>query len=114
MAQLLYKTRGDIPSRGLPRVYFSCHGQDFAGYFEEISREILKICNCAVYYYDVEPDLDEDYYWNLSQMNLVVMPVSSRLLYMPCRAMDVDLPYALEHHIPVLPLMQERPGGELQ
>lgn len=107
MAQLLYKARGDILPRELPRVYFACHPEDRKGCFQEIVTDILKISNCAVYYYEGEPELDEDYYLNLSQMNLVVMPVTSRLLYMPCRAMDVEFPYAVEHHIPVLPLMQE-------
>lgn len=108
MAKLRYKTAGDVSPKGKPRVYFSCYGEDFRSCFQEITDELLRISSCAIYYYEEEPDLDEDYYLNLGQMQLIVMPVTSRLLYMPCRAMDVDFPYAVAHHIPVLPLMQEQ------
>lgn len=107
MAQLQYKTRGSGSPQGKPRVYFACHPEDFRGYFEQICEEILKISNCVVYYYEGDVEPDEDFYLNLSQMQLVVMPITSRLLYMPSRAMDAEFPYAVEHHIPVLPLMQE-------
>ena len=41
-------------------------------------------------------------------MQLFVVPVTMRLLTQPSRAMDTDIPFALEHHIPILPLMQEK------
>ncbi len=41
-------------------------------------------------------------------MQLVVMPVTTKLLTEPCRAMEVELPLAKEKHIPVLPLMMEQ------
>lgn len=110
MAQLQYKARGGASPQGKHRVYFACHPEDHKGYFEEISDEILKMANCAVFYYEPgEVPLDEDYYLNLGRMQLIVMPVTTRLLYMPNRAMDVEFAYAMEHHIPVLPLLQE-PG----
>lgn len=109
MAQLLYKTRAGVSPQGKPRVYFTCHEQDHQAYFQQITDEILQISDCAVFYYEPgEVALNEDYYLNLSQIQLMVMPVTSRLLYTPNRAMDVELAYAMEHHIPVLPLMQER------
>ena len=40
-------------------------------------------------------------------MQLFVIPVTSSFLCEPNRARDTDLPYALEHHIPILPLLQE-------
>ena len=42
-------------------------------------------------------------------MQLFVVPVTTKLLTKENRAMDVDVPFASENHIPVLPLMQE--GG---
>lgn len=110
MAQLLYKTRAGVSPQGKPRVYFACHEQDHTGYFEEICSEILKISDCAIFYYEPgeKVEQDEDYFLNLNGMNLFVMPVTTRLLYMPSRAMDVEFCYAVEHHIPVLPLMQEK------
>lgn len=106
MAQLRYKPE-NINPQGKPRVYFACHEQDFKGYFQTICDDILKISNCAVYYYEEEPEQDEDFFLNQGRMNLLVMPVTSRLLYLPNRAMDVEFSYAAAHHIPVLPLMQE-------
>lgn len=108
MAQLLYKTRADAPPQGKPRVYFACHPLDFRPFFSEISGEILSCSNCAVYYSDGEWVEEEDFYMQLDQMQLIVMPITSRLLYTSNSALDVVLPYAEKNHIPILPLMQER------
>lgn len=109
MAQLKYKTRGNCNPQGLPRVYFCCHPLDFEIYFENISQEILGKQNCAIYF-DTQPDksLDtEQLLADLKQMQLLVMPVTSRLLNTPNRALDIEFHYALQEHIPVLPLLQE-------
>ena len=108
MAELLHKTLGGVSPRGKARVYFTCHPEDHNGYFQEITDELLKHSDCAVYYYEEEPEQDDEYYVNLERMQLLVMPVTTRLLYLPNRAMDVEFAYAMEHHIPVLPLMQEQ------
>lgn len=104
-----YKTRGQSNPKGKPRVCFSCHPADFRVFFPEVTEELLQISNCAIYYYEEEPLQDQEYFLNLSQMQLLVIPVTARLLTTPCRTINVDLPFALEHHIPVLPLIQE-PG----
>ncbi|MBR5534849.1 MAG: tetratricopeptide repeat protein [Ruminiclostridium sp.] len=44
---------------------------------------------------------------SLSQMQLMVIPITTRFLSERNRARDLELPYALAQHIPVLPLMQE-------
>ena len=41
------------------------------------------------------------------QMQLFVMPVTSELLYLDNTALKELFPFAIENHIPVLPLMQE-------
>ena len=107
MAQLLYKTRGQASPQGKPRVYFACHERDFAEYFQEITEQILKVSDCAVFYYAPgTAAADEEHYLNLSQMQMLVIPVTEQLLDLENQAMDADVPYALAHHIPVLPLMQ--------
>ena len=95
--------------QGKPKVYFSCHPRDFAPYFQELSQEILRIVNCAIFYYEPDADvsLDDDYYLDLSQMQLFVIPVTGHLLRERSRAMDVELRFAMERHIPVLPIMLE-------
>jgi len=107
--KLLYKTRGNASPQGKPRVYFTGHPEDFGPYFDEITDDILKIQNCAVYY-DAEPGAEfdrEELLRELEQMQLFVIPVTSRFLFQSSRALDLEFPFAMEHHIPVLPLMQE-------
>ena len=98
----------------VPKVYFSCHKDDFAPYFKEISAEITKGRNCAVFYdADYEGVRDEKFYFDLSQMNLFVMPITTRLLTKPNRALGEELAFAIAKKIPVLPLMQESGLEEL-
>ena len=115
MAKLGVKTRGNSSSQGKRRVWFCAHPMDYKTFFEPISEEILSKQNCAIYY-DAEPEKDwdaESFYADLSQMNLFVMPVTTRLLTTDNRALTVEFVYAQEHHIPVLPLMQESGLEEL-
>ena len=122
MVYLKYKTAGNADPRGLPRVYFCCHPEDFDKYFETISNEILKKHNCAVWYTKESFPRDEEFMEILGQMQLFVMPVTTNLLCRENDALQVDFRFAVEKHIPVLPLMQEkgledlfnRKCGELQ
>ena len=106
-----YKTRGNSSPQGKPRVYFCCHPDDFAPYFDEICAQLFRWSDCAVWYSSAsepEPDAAEREL-TLGQMQLFVMPVTTRLLRTPNTAMDVEFPFAAAHHIPVLPLVEE-PG----
>ena len=102
-------TRGMSDPKGKPKVYFSCHPDDFAQAFPVVSEDLLRHANCAVWY-DEEPDvpadeqrLEED----LREMQLVVFAVTSRFLYTACRAKYRELPLAQQLHIPVLPVLLE-------
>ena len=44
----------------------------------------------------------------LPMMQLIVMPVTTKLLFEACHAIEEELPLAMEKHIPVLPLMMEQ------
>ena len=104
---LHYRTRGDSSPQGKSRVYFCCHPQDFDRFFLQITAEIMELQNCAVYYYPPEAEVPpEERELDLRQMNLVVVPVTYRLLYHDNQAV-ADALYAIEQHIPVLPIMQE-------
>lgn len=105
MSDFKYKTRGMVSPQGKPKVYFCCHPEDFSSYFPMISDEILRYQNCAVYYRDVT---GEENLTDLEEMQLLVIPVTWKLLKTPNAAMDVEYPYALKHHIPVLPWVQEQ------
>jgi len=103
---LQYKTRGKTSAQGKPRVYFCCHPEDHALYFERICADILKTQNCAIWYKQDPADPTEDALLeDLKQMQLVVIPITAKLLQTPNAAMDVDFPFAMDQHIPVLPLM---------
>ena len=106
-----HKTRGNSSPKDKPRVYFTCHPDDFERYFEKICEDIFKTHDCTVYYTDdMNADLsDENNLVDLERMNLFVIPVTFRLLTQPNRAMDSDFRFAMGKHIPVLPMMME-PG----
>lgn len=113
--KLTYKTRGDSSPQGKARVYFSGHPMDLERYLEPICRQLFQSQDCAVYY-DEEPEQPGDwqqYRHELEQMQLFVVPVTSRFLYQPNRARELEFPFAMEQRIPVLPLMQEN-GLELE
>ena len=109
MATFLYQTKGNANPKGKPRVYFTCHPDDFPLYFEKIKEDLFKAHDCALYYTEdlsaaiAQEDLDAD----LGQMNLFVVPVTFKLLTEPCRAMEQDLAYAKERHVKILPFMME-------
>lgn len=107
MANLQYKTRGNDSPQGNPRVYFCCHPEDFNKYFETVSEEILQYQRCAIWYASPDVVRDEDFFLDLKQMQLCVMPVTTNLLCTENEALDAEFKFAMENHIPVLPLMQE-------
>ena len=101
--------------RGKPRVYFSCHPDDFEVAFPLISEDILRHANCCIWY-DTEPqdpaamtiEEQKEYYASLEEMQLLVLGVTSRFINSGSRARDVELKFAIEKHIPVLPIMLEQ------
>lgn len=106
MSKILCK---NVNLQGKQRVYFSCHPDDFLKYFEGIKSEILAAQNCAVYYDEelTAPFDKQQLFSDLSQMQLFVMPVTTKLLTTKNRALDIEFAFAMKQHIPVLPLMQE-------
>lgn len=108
MSNLMYKTRGNTDSKGKQRVYFCCHPEDFEKYFDVVSNEILSKQNCAIWYVKRDFERTEEFLTDLKQMQLFVMPVTSNLLCSDNNALNVDFKFAMDNHIPVLPLLQER------
>lgn len=109
MAEFKVRTRRSESGHNKPRVYFTCHPKDFDLYFDRICDDIfgVKGVDCAIYYTeDMTVELDEKNLNNdLLRMNLFVVPVSFRLMSEPNRAMQVDIAYAKEHNIRILPFM---------
>lgn len=107
MIKLKYKTRENTSPQGKPRVYFCCHPEDFSKYFETVANEVLEKQNCTIWYVDEDTSRDDEFFGDLKQMQLFVMPVTTNLLCSPNVALDSEFKFAVENHIPVLPLMQE-------
>lgn len=107
MANFKVKTKNQLELNKKPRVYFTCHPEDFEKSFEKICEDIFSTHDCAIYYTeDMSKVIDEDEKEvDLARSNLFVVPVTYKLLSTPNRAMDEDIPYAFEQHIPILPIM---------
>lgn len=103
----VYDNEQNIKSK--PRLYFTCHHLDFDDYFEWVAEDVLEAFDCIIYYTEdmTEELTEENLSVDINRMNLVVVPITKKLLVEPNRAMDVDIPYAIKNGIPVLPLMME-------
>ena len=112
--KLDWKTVGISEPREKPRVWFTCHPRDFEEAFPLISQDIFRYSNCCIWY-DTEPEAElggeerEEFFASLDEMQLMVIAVTTRFIEEPSRARDVELPYAIAQHIPVLPILLE-PG----
>ena len=119
MQTLRYKTRGNADPHGKPRIFFTSHPDDFERYFEWTAEELLKYQDAAVWYLPEEcppgaqEDAADDLETLLSQMQLFVIPVTTRLLTDPGVTLQRIFPLSQRLHIPVLPLMMESGLDEL-
>lgn len=109
MATFKVETKNKVDIDKKPRVYFTCHPDDFEKHFKKICEDIFKTHDCAIYYTEdmTEAIAEDEKTVDLGRNNLFVVPVTFKLLSTPNRAMDEDIPYALKEHIPVLPIMME-------
>lgn len=107
--ELSFKTKGNARPNNKPRVFFTCHPEDFKCSFEKICKDVFASHDCTIYYTKDMTTIipEENRETDLEQMNLFVIPVTFRLLTQPNRAMDSDFYFAKERHIPVLPIMME-------
>lgn len=112
-SQLSGNGEAGVSKDNIQYIYLTCHPDDFNSYAEEIALDILKSHDCIVCFTE---DMSEQYTSisdsvDLERMSLFVIPVTSRFLLEPSRARDVDIPFAVDHHIPILPILVE-PGIE--
>ena len=79
-----------------PRVYFTCHPDDFATCFMVVCDYIFATHDCAVYYTEdmTESMAEEDKKLDIGRNILLVVPVTRKLLLTKNRAMDADIPFA--------------------
>ncbi len=105
-----YVTRGNASPQGKSRLWF-CRAAKDEAIFTSLCEDILSRQNCAVYY-DKTPDEPYDpkeLAALLSEMQLIVLPITTALLTGESRILETELSLAKEHHIPLLPILTE--GG---
>lgn len=105
------KTRAGSSPAGKPRLYFCAHPDDFSVYFETLSKELLSLWDCAIWYADTSTGspwgtaVEEEFTLCLRQMQLFVIPVSESFLREKNDAREREFALAVENHIPVLPIL---------
>ena len=106
---LKFETKGQKSANNKPNIYFACYPDDKKVYFDSIAEEIWDIRNCAIFFEeDYSAPFDaEELEFKLKSMQLVVIPVTDRLLRHSSRAIDFELKCAIKNHVPVLPLMKD-------
>ncbi len=105
---LPYRTVGQDDPKGHPWIFYSSHPADFEKYFDTVWKWLSGFQNIALFYEPVEQFIpSEQIKAYIRNMQMVVIPVTTRLLQDDCRTIREILPFANEEHIPVLPLMME-------
>lgn len=106
--ELKYKTRGNVTPLHRSKIYIACHKDDYQ-FLDEICVDILNFNNCAIYYLDNNiNEIDEkDLKLKLSQMQVFVFPITSKFFNEDCRAFNLEYKYAMENHIPIIPILVE-------
>lgn len=109
--EFLWKVNGNFSPRNLQKVLLVGHPSDVAQR-QQIMEEILSLFDCAVFWHeDLGPlaavdvaDLD----WKLREMKLFVVVVTSNFLYKENLGRSYEYRFAMEKHIPILPVAMER------
>ncbi len=109
ITEFSFVTRDNSGVEGKSRIYFSCHANDKYKYFQSICKDIFSLMDCVIFYTDnMEAEYSEDVKnYDLMRMNLFVIPVTRDLLFSENRVINVDLPFAQQNDIPILPLMMD-------
>ena len=107
--RLSYITRGNSLPNGKAKVYITAHPEDFDACLDRISDDLLRCRNCAVYYDEerIESSTPEDLSELLTGMNLFVIPITLNFLRSKNRARNIEFPFAMKNHIPVLLLIED-------
>ena len=95
-------------------VFFAAYPKEQDRLLDEIKRDIFETQNCAILFDSAPNEIYDDQFLKdleLLKVQLVVIPITTKLLTQKNQVVSVLLPYALENHLPVLPIMQE-PGLE--
>ena len=112
MFQINYRTRkGTSNLSGKAKIFLSCHQGDREAYREEIIQQLLEIGNYTIWFYDYSAEEDmydyEAVEEHIGNVQLMVIPVTNRLLNDPGKIAEFEVGVANVKHIPVLPIATE-------
>ena len=114
--EFLHKVNGDYSPVGLQKVYFSFASED-KGLIDIIAEDIWKIVDCAIYYYEETVIISDvnmvDFEQSLSKMKLFVILVTTKYLTTHNVAKEFEFGYAVNNHIPIIPIAMESGLEEL-
>lgn len=106
--ELQVRTRENTNAEGKSRVYFFCHPEDFDAYFDFVCEDVFQSQDCAVYYKGTGEYDQSELAVLLSEMQLFIVPITSNFLYKESSAWQYEYSFALEHRIPLVPILMER------
>ena len=108
MENFLFKTKGNAqPRKDQPKVFFTCHPNDFDKYFNSVCQAVFKSHDCIIYYLENYEKAESKRTQNFNQFNLFIVPVTLQLLNTENVALNVDLKFAKDNNFPILPLMMQ-------
>lgn len=105
---LYYKSRGESIPVMKPKVFFCSHPAD-RDKLEHIASTLIECADCGVWYIDSDSIREQDIAElldDVSEMNLLVVPMSYTFFAEDSFARRIVIPYMLQKHIPFLPLLQ--------
>lgn len=109
MANLKYITKDNTSLHGKSKIYFCCHPDELEKYLYSVANDIFEHVDCSVWYGSADDERNEEYLSFLLDMQLFVIPVTSKFLTSKNYALEKEFDFAVKNRIPILPLMQE--GG---
>lgn len=90
----------------LPKVYFFCRPLLQQRYVDTLIDQVRSCRNCDIYWAE-EPIAPQDRQALLGDMQLFILPVNFTLLAEPKEEIEGDVAFALQAHIPLLPILME-------
>lgn len=111
---LQHLNRSGKPLKDLQKVFFCAEESDQKQFMGSLSEDLFTAQpNISLWYPEGTADgwtteEQDSYLSDLQEMNLFVIPVTNRFLNTENRARTLEFRVAAEHHIPVLPVLQEQ------
>lgn len=113
MERIRYYPNNGEYIKGKNKIFLAAHPAESTQYLASLWEEVKRVDSNCVFWYDSQPELswDADLTQSLTQagVQMFLFPVTSKLLNTENNAVSVLLPYALENHIPIVPILME-PG----